>query len=45
MVPTALLSANTTYRVTLRVTDLAGNQMPTVIQWEFTTGATPTSLP
>jgi len=45
MKPTALLTANTTYTVSIRVTDLAGNPMSTTSQWQFTTGATPTSLP
>ncbi|MBT1076902.1 Ig-like domain-containing protein [Geobacter grbiciae] len=45
MKPTTLLTANTTYTVSIRVTDLAGNSMATTSQWQFTTGATPTSLP
>lgn len=40
MTPTTLLTANTLYTVTIRVTDLAGNQIPT-FQWQFTTGTTP----
>lgn len=41
MTPTTLLAASTTYTVSIRVRDLAGNLMP-LFQWQFTTGTTPT---